>query len=135
MKKMVFGLSALLFVFLFASCGNPTERIIKLTEDIENNGDDWEDQDKWEGVLKDYINACCDFADTDPTEEEVDDYDDACKDFWSAYNGVDGKKVKKARDKAAKAVEKDKDLKKKVKAADKKMEKIRKKFEKDDDDD
>lgn len=115
MKKVLFSLAALAMVFFMSSCGDPTKKIEKLTEQIEENGDDWKDVDKWESVLRDFADAFSEFVESDPTEEELDDFEEALKDFYRAVRNLDGK-AERMFDKANKKLDKDKDLNKKMEA-------------------
>lgn len=134
MKKIVFSLSALLMCAMLASCGDPTSKVEGLTEKIENQGDEWTDPDQWESVYRDLADAVITFSESTPTEEEFETFTEAVQDFQSACYNIDNKKAKRARDKADKRIDKDKELSKKVKDANKRLRKMEKKFKKKDKD-
>jgi hypothetical protein len=123
MKKILYTLMAATLCLMVASCGNPASRIQSLAENIENNGDDWTDADQWEGVLEDFATATCDFLESDFTEDEAIEFGEACSSFMEAISDIDDRKAKKAMEKGAKAIGKNKELNKRLKKAGKRAEK------------
>lgn len=136
MKKLVLGVCALFICFMLASCGgSPTDKIKSITEDIEKNGDEWTDWEKWDEVQVEVANCLIEFAESDPTKEEYEDFKEAIEDMGKAAQDIDDKAAKKARDKADDKFDKEhKDLKNDLKKAQKNLSKIAKKYEKDDED-
>ena len=136
MKKLVLGVCALFICFMLASCGgSPTDKIKSITEDIEKNGDEWTDWEKWDEVQVEVANCLIEFAESDPTKEEYEDFKEAIEDMGKAARDIDDKAAKKARDKADDKFDKEhKDLKNDLKKAQKNLSKIAKKYEKDDED-
>ena len=132
MKKLIFSLSAILMAFMMASCGDPTSKVKSLTEDIEENGNDWTDESQWDDAMVTLAEAMIDFADSDPDEDAYEDFKDALEECYAAVYDIDDKKAKKARDKASDKFDKNhKDLKKDMDKAEKKLKKLSKKFEDD----
>ena len=130
MKKILFSLMAATLCLMMTSCGDPTSTIKSLTEDIENNGDEWTDESQWDDSMVSFANACIDFANSDPDEDAYDDFIDACAEYYSAMYDISDKKAKKARDKAESKFDKNhKDLKKDLDKARRKLEKIKKDFD------
>lgn len=123
MKKLLLCLMTATLCLMMASCGNPASKIKSLAEDISNNGNEWTDADQWEGVLEDYATSACDFLESDFSEDDAIEFGEACSEFIDAIEDIDGKKVQKALEKAAKAIEKNKDLQKRMKKAGKRAEK------------
>lgn len=137
MKKLVFGVCALFICFMMASCaGSPISKLKSITEDIEKNGNDWTDVEKWDEVLTEAANCVIAFAESDPSKEEIEEFVDVNDDLDSATRDIDDEKAEKALHKAQDKFEKNhKDLYKDLEKALKKIRKMTKKYEKDDDDD
>ena len=129
MKNVFLSLSALLMCMLMTGCGNSTDSIKSLTEDISENGNDWKDADQWEKAGKEFFEACCAFAESDFTEDELDEFVDQCKELLDAVADIDNSKAKKAMEKGLKKVGKDKDLEMRLKNAYRKAEKRLKKLD------
>ena len=137
MKKLVLGVCALFICFMLASCGgSPTDKIKSITEDIEKNGDEWTDWEKWDEVQVEVANCLIEFAESAPTEEEFEEFREAIEDLAEAANDIDDKAAKIARDKADdKFGEEHKDLKDDLEKANRKLTEIAKMYMQDDDDD
>ena len=104
-----------------------------LAEDIDNNGNEWTDADKWESVIEDVMTATCEFMESDFTEEELLDFAEALTDVGKAVNDIDDRKAKKAMQKGGKDVSKNKELDKRMKKAMKKADKHGKDLDLDED--
>ena len=134
MKKLLFGLSAILLCFMMASCNNdPISKLKSISKDIEKNGNDWTDAEKWDEVMTEAFNTIIEFADSDPSKEELEEFSETIEELETAIDEIDDKKAKKALDKAKDKF--DKDLFKEERKAIKKLKKLSKKYDKDDDDD
>ena len=133
MKKLLLGLSALLLCFMMASCGgSPTDKLKSLTKDVEKNGDDWTDAEKWDEFMTEAFNCIIDFAESDPSEEELEKFMEAIDDLDTATRDINDEKAVEAMDKAKDKF--DRGLLKKERKAIKKLKKLAKKYKKDDDD-
>lgn len=125
MKKFVFSLSALMMLFMMASCGSGASKIESLAKDVEKNSDDW-DTEKWVEVLKEAYQTGIEFYESEPKEKDFDKFEDAFEELDDAISSSDshnkfekaiGKKevkklkdkFRKARDKAKKKIDKDDD--------------------------
>jgi hypothetical protein len=138
MRKVLFGLSAILMCVLLASCGSPMSKLQSIIDDMAENGKEY-DADKWESVIRDVADLQLAFWESEPTKAEIKEFDKLGKSFEKALSKVSkSKKAEKAFEKAYKALNKDKEFKKLIKDADKaesKARKAAKKADKDDDDD
>ena len=138
MRKVLFGLGAILMCVLLSSCGNPLSKLQSLADDMAENGKDW-DEDQWESVLRDAAELELAFWESEPTKEEIKEYDKLDKVLSKAVKkATKSKKSEKALEKAYKALMKDKEFKELLKdgeKAEKKARKAAKKSAKDDDED
>ena len=139
MKKLAFGILALLVGIVISSCSKSAEgsknSMESLADDISENGNDWDDPDKWESAMRDYAQTIIDFANSDPSKEECKSFAKAVKKFEKAAKKIKNEKALKALNKAQKAISKDKDLKKELKSAMKKLDKLDKKYKLSEDED
>ena len=133
MRKTIFSLLAATLCLIITSCSNPVSKMQSLAEDIDNNGNEWTDADKWESVIEDVMIAACEFMESDFTEEELLDFAEALTDLAKAVNDIDDRKAKKAMQKGGKAVSKNKELDKRMKKAMKKADKHGKDLDLDED--
>lgn len=135
MKKLLFGLSALVVCLMMASCGNdPVSKVKSVAERISNEGDDWTDAQQWEDAADEVMDAFLEFAESDFEEEDLNEGVEAVLELADAVTSVKDKKALKAMAKAFKKIEKKSDkLEKKFESATKKMEKRAKKLKIDED--
>lgn len=133
MKKIVFSLMAATLCLLMTSCGSPASRLQSLADDIEKNGNDWTDADKWESVMEDLLTMTCDFLESNFNEDEVMEFGESLTNLVDALRGIDDNKALKAIKKAQKAMSKKKDLQKRLKSAQKKADKHSKDLDLDED--
>ena len=133
MRKTIFSLLAATLCLIITSCSNPVSKMQSLAEDIDNNGNEWTDADKWESVIEDAMTTTCEFMESDFTEEELLDFAEALTDLAKAVNDIDDRKAKKAMQKGGKAVNKNKELDKRMKKAMKKADKHGKDLDLDED--
>lgn len=122
------------FCLMMTSCGNPISKIKSLTEDVENNANDWTDADQWVSFLEDMASTTCDFLESDFTEDELLEFGEAMSDLVDALRDVDDSKAEKAARKAGKTFEKNKEMKKRLEKAEKKAKKHAKDMDIDEDD-
>jgi len=123
MKKVFFGLFAILTCFIFASCSsNPTKTLESLTEEIEN-GDNFSVKEVYNMEIK-ATKAQIKFYESDPTEEEYEDFKDALKEFNKSQWGLLGKLDKEAIKEAEKMDDKE------LKELQKELKKVKKEFDK-----
>ena len=74
MKKVLFGLCALMVCCFMSSCS--TDYVGKAKDfvaEIEKNGNDW-DADKWESVMNDMFDLTLDFYKSSPTKEQYEEF-------------------------------------------------------------
>lgn len=117
MKKIAYGLSALLMSLVFAACGDPVNNIKNIASDISENGNDWNETEQWVNIVNEICDNAIAFAESDFNEDELDNFVDACEELVDALNDIDEKRPKRAIEKAMKKIEKDKQLEKRIKAA------------------
>ena len=75
MKKVLFGLCALMMCCFMTSCS--TDYVAKakdIVAEIEKNGNDW-DADKWESTMEDAIKNEIAFYKSEPSKEAIDEYE------------------------------------------------------------
>ena len=126
MKKIIFGLGALMMLFVMSACsGGGASKIESLAKDVEKNSEDW-DTEKWVEVLKDAYQTGIDFYESEPKEKDFDKFEDAFEELDDAIRSSDSQnkfekaigkkevkklkdKFRKARDKAKKKIDKDDD--------------------------
>jgi hypothetical protein len=138
MRKVLFGLSAILMCVLLASCGNPMSRLESIVDDMTENGKEY-DSDQWESVLRDVADLQLSFWESEPSSADIKEFDKLGRSFEKAIDkAMKSKKSLKAFEKAYKALDKDKEFKKLIKdgeKAEKKARKAAKKSAKDEEDD
>ena len=141
MKKVLFGLSALLMCLMMTSCGDPIAKIEGLIEDIKADGKNW-DVDQWENAMRDLADYHLAFWESEPTKAEIKAFDKLADKFEkAAVKATKSKKAQKAAEKAYKHLDKDKEFKALTKRIDKLEKKARRAANKrnrddgDDDDD
>ena len=119
MKKLVFGLCALLMCLMITSCGDnstgknedkdkkgtekvetPTSKFMSLAKNVEKNGNNWTDAEQWVEVMVEYANCMIEFSESNPTKEEYEDFRSAYKDLSYGFSKIDNSEAKKAMDKA-----------------------------------
>lgn len=136
MRKVLFGLSAILMCVLLASCGNPMSRLESIVDDMAENGKEY-DSDKWESVLRDVADLQLAFWESEPSSADIKEFDKLGKSFEKALTkAIKSKKSEKAFEKAYKALNKEKEFKKLIKDGEKaetKARKAAKKADKDED--
>jgi Na+/phosphate symporter len=91
MKKFIFGLGALMMLFVMSACSGGVGKIESLTKDIEKNSEDW-DTEKWVEVLKEAYQTAIDYMETDLKEKDFDKLTEAMDDFFDACKSSDSDK-------------------------------------------
>lgn len=128
MKRMMFGLMAILMGVMLAACGGKNgEEGVKgsindlksLFEDVKKNGSSWS-VEEWENYYKDYFDALEAFFENDVTKEEYNEVKDLEHD---AFHGLHSE----ARKMAIKNLNKDEDIEKQQQRIEKRIHELRKK--------
>lgn len=136
MKKVMYGLCALMMCAMFAACGSKDgkdkdakdgdekggNKIEALTEDLKN-AKDW-DSDQFQKFFNDYLDAQIEFLMAEPTEEGYKEFEKINDDFEKAMNDLD-EDTQKTFGMAVLGMMTDEKFEKKVKE----MEKLAKKWE------
>lgn len=119
MKKMIFGLCALLACFVMSSCGGSPESKIKDIEGLTEKAKDCKSASEAVDIMTDFMEASIDFYKGDPTVEQAAEYAKKASAFEEAFAkaamGLDKEELEK--------LEKDK-------SAEEKVEKLQKEFKK-----
>lgn len=137
MKRMTFGLCALMVCFLLSSCDllgigqSPAKKIEKVAKDISEHGEEWT-VDEWVDAQRTVVEAVVDFGNSDPDQKDYDEFSDALTSWMEALNELDSSdkinkivsRISKANEKLRKEFKNDKDFKSRAKSAFKKYEKI-----------
>jgi len=75
MKKVIFGLLALMMCCFMTSCSTDyVQKAKDIVADIEKNGNDW-DAEKWESVMEDAVKLEIDFYKSEPSKEAMEEFD------------------------------------------------------------
>ena len=75
MKKVIFGLCALMMCFFMTSCSTDyVQKVKDIAADIEKNGNDW-DAEKWESVMEEAVQNEIAFYKSGPSKEAIDEYE------------------------------------------------------------
>jgi hypothetical protein len=74
MKKVIFGLLALMMCCFMTSCSTDyVQKAKDIVADIEKNGNDW-DAEKWESVMEDAAKLEIAFYKSEPSKEAIEEY-------------------------------------------------------------
>ena len=123
MKRMTFGLCALMVCFLLSSCDllgisqSPAKKIEKVAKDISEHGEEWT-VDEWVDAQRTVVEAVVDFGNSDPDQKDYDEFSDALTSWMEALNELDSSdkinkivsRISKANEKLRKEFKNDKDF-------------------------
>lgn len=83
MKRMMFGLSALLMLLLMTACSNDIDKIKKLTKEVEEKSADW-GKEEWKRATADFYETAIHLLKNDLSEEEFKEADEVIDDYYAA---------------------------------------------------